>query len=289
MNEREKSQKYTYLNQLSTQALEGILRADGEQPDSVEPEMILYILEVIKERENGNSAEAAADTERAWAEFQKYYNTPDGVGKSLYPTKEPKRSSPGTASKRNHLKHHRFAMAAVLILMAVLMAMPVLGNNESLFQVIGRWTAEQIGFGSPAQPGDSSAPREYASPQEMLEAYNITESVLPTAFPEGFELTDFGASTISDFGVVSFKVYYKKGDAVISIDIIQHIGISEELNITYEKDTYPVQKYVYNDTSYYLFQNNGMSIAAYWINNLECSFGGDISMDELIEMIDSIR
>lgn len=74
--------------------------------------------------------EAAADTERAWMEFQQNYNTPESVGKSLYAA-EINHSTPEVIPKHNHLRvRTMIAVAAVIILIVIFMIPPVLGYEN---------------------------------------------------------------------------------------------------------------------------------------------------------------
>ena len=85
------SEKYAYLNRLSTEQLEELLRADIESPESGDVDVIFHILEVIEKREEEHPTGRLPDEDRAWAEFQQYYNIPEGEGRSLYPTAEESR------------------------------------------------------------------------------------------------------------------------------------------------------------------------------------------------------
>ena len=48
---------YSYLDQLSTQELEDLLQKDMETADGGDPDMVMYILEVIEKREGGSGAD----------------------------------------------------------------------------------------------------------------------------------------------------------------------------------------------------------------------------------------
>lgn len=74
-----------YLDRLSTEQLEDLLRADLASPDQNKEEVMLHILEVMERREKENPTGRLPDTERAWADFQRYYHIPEGEGRSLYP------------------------------------------------------------------------------------------------------------------------------------------------------------------------------------------------------------
>ena len=88
MAESNQTNKYAYLSRLSTKELEAILRADAESPNAVNDEAISYILEVIEQREHEHPSGSFSDSdlERCWKDFQTLYHTPEGEGRSLYPT-----------------------------------------------------------------------------------------------------------------------------------------------------------------------------------------------------------
>ena len=76
---------YSYLDQLSTQELEDLLQKDMETADGGDPDMVMYILEVIEKREGGADKEAATT---ALKDFFSTYATTEGEGLQLYPSGE---------------------------------------------------------------------------------------------------------------------------------------------------------------------------------------------------------
>lgn len=79
------SEKYAYLNRLSTEQLEELLRMDVEESKPGNEDVVFHILEVIEQRENEHPTGRIPDVDKAWAEFQEYYNVPEGADTSLYP------------------------------------------------------------------------------------------------------------------------------------------------------------------------------------------------------------
>ena len=77
--------KYAYLNRLSTEQLEELLRVDMEESKPGNEDVVFHILEVIEQRENEHPTGRIPDVDKAWAEFQEYYNVPEGADASLYP------------------------------------------------------------------------------------------------------------------------------------------------------------------------------------------------------------
>lgn len=91
-------EKYAYLNRLSTEQLEELLRMDMEMAEPGNEDVVFHILEVIEQREDEHPTGRIPDVDKAWAEFQEYYNIPEGVDASLYPCEtEPDASSENPA------------------------------------------------------------------------------------------------------------------------------------------------------------------------------------------------
>ena len=76
--------QFAYLDHLSTEELEDILRADMEVSEG-DTDLALYIMEVITKREDATSEESGNRTLKALQEFRAVYNTPEGAGQTLYP------------------------------------------------------------------------------------------------------------------------------------------------------------------------------------------------------------
>ena len=80
-------EKYAYLNRLSTEQLEELLRMDMEMAEPGNEDVVFHILEVIEQREDEHPTGRIPDVDKAWAEFHEYYNVPEGADDSLYPCK----------------------------------------------------------------------------------------------------------------------------------------------------------------------------------------------------------
>lgn len=68
-------QGYTKFDTMSTDKLEEILRLDAQLPEGETPDQdaILYIMEVLAQRERENKSENTPDVEAAWYSFNQYY------------------------------------------------------------------------------------------------------------------------------------------------------------------------------------------------------------------------
>lgn len=141
---------YSYLDQLSTQELEDLLQKDMETADGGDPDMVMYILEVIEKREGGADKEAATT---ALKDFFSTYATTEGEGLQLYPSGEAESIHvPLEPEKASHRKgSHKTILRKALLIAAALACAFVLaacsvGGFARFFQMVGKWTSEVFTF-----------------------------------------------------------------------------------------------------------------------------------------------
>lgn len=286
MGNVEKTKKYTHLDQLSTKQLEDILRADSELQEGSDPDMVLYIMEVIEKRENGRSLENRIDAERALNEFYELCNTSDGISQSLYPTgaddeNNLKRSEMPTSQTPNHHFLHRFLISVAAVAIITIFLVPPALGYETFYEMVGAWTDSTFQFVT-----KDNADNIASVWQEELNAYGIPDSVLPTKIPEGFELQDWKIKEQEISGDVEFSSLYLRDETFLTISAIRY---NRNESSTIEKDSVEVEEYSVGGITYYLFENLNNRIATWYIDNLECVISGDISIEELKMMINSIK
>lgn len=284
MGNAEKTNKYAHLEQFSTQQLEDILRADLELQEGGDPDMVLYILNVIEKRENGKSLESRVDAERALKKFHEFYHISEGVGQSLYPAdtnddKNGKRSAAPQTKKYHRLRRLLIPAAAAAIITLFLVP-PVLGY-ETFYEMVGTWTESTFKFINKDGADDIDTVW-----QEEMNTYGISASVLPTKIPKDFELTDWDIDEQELSGDIMFSAYYTKDEMYFVISVIRY---SKPMSSIIEKDETPVEEYMVDGQTYYLFKNLEDHVATWYVDGLECTLYGDISIDDLKMMIDSIK
>ena len=291
MAENDQNHKYAYLDQLSTAALQDILRADVESPESGDDEAIFYILEVMKQRARESPQNACPDLEKRWLEFQSVYNTPEGDGRSLYPggLPEPAPARPPKGARRTM---RRLLVAAFLVLLTVTLTVPAFGNM-SILEMIGQWTEEQFTFRPAAEvsdgiPGEASA-LESSTGEALrlaLREHGIYADVVPHWLPEGLELrngvqiVEFNYSRSFEFGA-----FYSDNSYYCVISITSHSD--DEFFSSYEKMAPSPKTYTVHGIQHYIFDNTETATVAWNVDRLECSIVTNYP-DELIKIIDSI-
>lgn len=261
---------------MTTEELEEILRLDAEAPEGAQSdtELILYILEVLASRRNaknitGNTAQAA------WESFQQNY-MPEEPQKSV-DTKQPA------------FWIRKLSAAAAVV--ALLIFIPITTSAltlEEVWDIFARWAKETFSFVS-GENTEVSEPmsddqREFTSLQEMLQKENCDPTIVPTWIPDGFvlEKIERGASPILEI----YTVLYLDGNKELRIQVQTHL--SEDIrNNEIEND--PIEIYAQNGIDYYIFKNEDQLFVTWMVESYECFISGDVSIDEVKTMIDSIR
>lgn len=287
MGNVEKNKRYAHLDQLSTQKLEDILRADLELQESGNSDMVLYIMEVIEKRENDKSLENRADAERALKEFHELYNTSDdSVGQSLYPantvgdTPLQHSETPTPQTKNRHFLRRLFISAAAAAIITIFLVPSALGY-ETFYEMVGSWTDSTFQFVK-----KDNADNIDVVWQEELNTYGILASVLPTKIPQDFVLQEWDIVEQEVSGDIEFVSFYLRDKTSLMISATRY---NQSKSAAIEKDTTEVEEYRVGGITYYLFENLSQRVAAWHVDNIECIISGDISIDEIKMMIDSIE
>lgn len=296
-----KNQKlYSYLDQLSTQELEALLQKDAETLDG-DPNMAMYIMEVMEKREGKLEGVDKEDTARAWEEFLSDYATPEGDGLQLYPSDDIDDKSVETVlevssqAKRRCLHIiRRLAAVAAMLVCAFLLTACSFGGIERFFRMMGSWTAEVFTFenkykGEISEEVSAAAivQPEAASFDGMVDAltaYGVSERVFPP-IPSGYELSTIEVFTLGEEKVL-FYARYENSDHYMVYQAILH---SEPGSMIFEKDDAKVVEYSHNGIAYYVYSNSNSRYVTWFNGNLECLIDSDLPKEKLLELIDSIQ
>lgn len=289
-------EKYAYLNRLSTAQLKDLLRADMEGVTSGNDEAVFHILEVIEERENKHPSGLVPDTEEAWAEFQQYYDVPEGADMSLYPCRAEddeapadRPTEPASRRRRPRRKLRRLiVVAAAVILLCGMVAAQASGFN--ILGMFGWWTDDVFHFGPAASDsgGDDTPVSENTRLlRDALASVGIEEDLAPTWFPKGFTGEEPKIATSNLNSAINFVLSNDSGNFV-SIDIV-HYSSSEQLeNAQFEKDAEETEIYSNGQQTFYIFSNIDTTTATWAEGLLMEQVSGNISKDEIKAIINSI-
>ena len=199
-----------------------------------------------------------------------------------------------TSSAFSEKKHFRrpflkiLPIAAALVLLFGSVSAQAFGFD--LFGALARWTAEIFHMSSdevphaaitlrPLAEGESA---NYASLQEAVEAFGITEPVVPTWVPERFELMNVTAANRE--GKIFICAEYVHEDEFLQIRYNEIVANS---NIV-EKGGGAVNLHSSGNIQHYLVSDLGRTKAVWQNGILDSRIAGNVTEEEMIQMIDSV-
>lgn len=277
-----------YLEQLSTEQLENILRADLASEDQENDEAVFHILEVLEKREKENPSGRLPDVDQSWQEFQKYYNIPEGEGQSLYPIRnnqEKRSASVPTKTRRVFRPRKILVVAAVLILMFGGM-LTAQAAGVDVFGAIGRWTEEKFHF--EIAPTSANGTTDYTF-REVSTERGFSKNLIPTWYPEGFEAFEPEDNSIEDYVNSVYCQYINKEENRSYLAMVsQYYDPSSIESTVYEKDETEVEIYEHDGKNFYIMSNLDSETATWSDGTFKIDIVGQLTVDEIKQIIDSI-
>ena len=269
-NQNRGSIEFVKYDSMETEVLEEILRLDAEMPEGQESDTdkILYIMEVLAERNRNNSHTGKTALEAYESFKQNYLSETDD-------------NSVPMKTKRGCPRWVRSLTAAAAVL-AILIAGSVTAKAFGLdiWKAVVQWTQETFHFGNSNVDSD----RDYASLQEALEQGGISIPLAPTWIPDGYKLEAIRAEITPIKKRYTAK--YTDGDQTLRITVQDHL---DGKPVYVEQSDGLVEEYIASGITYYLFENNERTQAVWIVDSYECGVAGKVTIEELKQMINSIE
>lgn len=310
MAKRNSCEKYGYLDRLSTDQLEELLRADFESDEHSDVDVIFHILEVIEKRERTHPTGRLPDTKLAWEEFQQYYNIPEGEGVQLYPYEQGTEAKASAVSVTRQvlgtssIPHaHRalwnvlVASIAIFLFFGGMVVAQAAGYD--VFGAIGQWTEETFHFASTGDAEEAYANRNsenlanaessqyHLILKETLQKHGIIAEIAPSWYPDDVSLLNSEVFT-NEFSKTILFSFSNDYDKLFYVDITIYQSISDLNMSTFEKDSTPVDQYTSGGKTFYILSNDDTLTATWASETLVETIAGNLSLTELKSMIDSI-
>lgn len=267
-------------NSMTKEELEEILRRDAEGSAEAElsAEELLYLTEVLSSMENGQN-KTGKTAQEAWESFEKYYMPVEeetGVAES-----------PKTQKKQRRWPRRLVAAAAAIVLVIFI---PLTANAlswEKMWHTIARWANGTFFFGStenvnPDQP-DEAYQEVYFSLQDALRKSGLDASFVPTYIPPGFSLEEI-EKDVNPMQQICLATYVN-GEKYLRIRVCNYLEADPEY---VEVDEDILEIYSAGGVDYYVFNNMDEMHAIWTKDSYQYYISGDISIDEVKDMIDSI-
>ncbi|MPM14579.1 hypothetical protein SDC9_60943 [bioreactor metagenome] len=298
-----KSDQYQFLQQMSTEKLKSIVRADfesGDSDDAANDEFITRVMEVIAQREEEDPSAPHFDVEAGWKDFQENYclteeksihaNSDNKKNKLVHKHKNEEQADL-KAPQPKRAGHRFLRVLAVAAAIICLCAVTASAFEINIFKMFAQWTQEIFQFHTEEV---SSQGAEYASGTMLdtsqtlegaLTEAGITQPVSPKWIPEGFVFS--GMKAYVDIAEPMYTALYE--DETTDHTIIVSVNVHQKPQASVqEKDDSQVTVYTAGGIDHYIMENNDVLTATWFADNLECSIMGEISESEMEAMINSI-
>lgn len=279
MSEMDKHEDFSRYDCMTTEELQEILHQSahnelGTEPDTQE---LYKIMEVLSVRRQDSDQPDFRSDEEAYADFCEYYMP-----------KEKEEARPKEAKRPNRTLKTVAAVLAVVLILAVGTTVTVKAFRIDILSKIASWTKDIFQFSDSSQGEIPTEPEmennlELKSLQDALAKENITEKLVPTWLPAGYAKYDL--SVVSTPRVVRINAIYKNVDEKLIISIRQTIGTPAN---QVEKSDDLLEVHTAKGIDYYIFTNNENLQAKWSVGEFECIIGGNITLDEMKEIINSI-
>lgn len=295
MFENRKGMSRADLEQMSTDSLEKLLLDDFDSPEHKETDIddLYMVAQVLAEREPLRRSHV----DRAWERFQKNYlpfvKMADEEGVS---------PSSDDAQVRRHTPLRRWPVraalaAAVLCALMLCVSVAAAANGYDFLKLLAQWSDEQVWLNpdriEPVAEDDihiPEEPKEYANIQEALEDYGFYRPVVPQWLPDGYVQEELITADLAGTQLI-FHVLYKRGEdsLVFQVNIyLDYEGRDHGSSGNFQKDEGDPIPYEAGGITHLLAMNAGRPVALWADGPAECALSGNMTMDELKQMIDSI-
>lgn len=260
----------TALESLSTQQLEEMLQDDLNR-DKPNSQNIRLALQILQEREKDDLVQPGPEAEAAWERYLERIEEP---------------VSEGPAGSRWVLRIA--SAAAVLILLLALL--PQEASARNFFERLISWTDSVFALVKPEDAGNMAG--EYVFRTEnpgLQQVYDtvtelgVTQPVVPTWLPEGFELTECKVTDNPKKKSVTAFFSDSTGEVRFEISIY-----SDTITSEYSKDENDVADIEAGGVTHSVTRNNNRWIAVWYRDNCECSIFVDCHEDVFMKILRSI-
>lgn len=255
------------LERLSTPELDAMLRAELEK-EPPDEHAVRLILKVLREREADYPVETNEQIDKAWREYEK-------------------KTAPSQPAFRTQLLK---AAAILLVCGLLLFTLPQEASAGSFFDRITAWTESIFELFSPSDSG--KVQKEYVFQTDhpgLQELYDtvtelgVTVPVVPMWLDEGYELAYCKTSSTPTTTKVTASFRCGNKEVMYELNIY-----SQNISSEYHKDEPSANKYESNSVIHNVFRNEGLWMAVWTRDNIECFLTVDCQEDTLHQILDSI-
>jgi hypothetical protein len=282
------------LVDIPTETIEQLIR-ETPLDDSLD---INYLRALLKELSRRPETEPV-DVNAAWKWFQQILRE-EGLsdGADAKPDAEPQvqaKTTPRTSRFRPREFLRRTAAAAMFaVILLIANAAVASAFHMNILRTVISFTDELLTrtiAPSEYTPDVPYIPSGAAVPgksilQTALDEMGVTQAQAPEWLPEGFEFNLLESSDTRTGETVS--ALYKNGEKMIALTFTLYSQIPEGLAVSHQKSEGEPLEYGHGGNIHYIFKNLDKTAATWLDGTCDCYIQGDISVDEMKLIINSM-
>lgn len=194
-------------------------------------------------------------------------------------------------------KHVLLRIAAAVMCLLIVGGVAASALQLDLLSIFKSWTEElfQVRYSESPDPSEvtpSSAVNETAlvacvTASEAFTVLGISQPLLPTQIPSEFSSVDFKVSVRSD-RITIYEYYEDAKGSNFSIVIYVYTQLPSGESSWYQKDDIEIDPFTSGGIEHHIMSNLGATTAVWTVENCECAITGNLNIDVLKAMIDSI-
>ena len=257
------------LERMETQQLDAMLLEELRK-DSPNGELIRMIGRILKARDRELVPEIDDNIRQAWEQYQR----------KAQPIKKKPKGLNSILVK---------AASLILVLLTFMALVPQKAEASNFFQRIIAWTEDVFSFIKPSEEAVQETYVFHTDNPGLKEVYDkvtelgITEPVVPTWLPEGYELETCTVNTTQKNTFLGFSFHDGSTEMLFCLNIY-----SDNITSKYYKDEEIVFEMEMHGTKHTILQNTDFLTAVWVKDNIECAIGVDCPEDTLIQILESI-
>lgn len=286
-----KDQEYSKYDNMSTEALDEILRQDFLLSDDADSDVdaILYISQIIVEREKATPTGRFddIDVDAAWESFKQNHLLSDGdvIDENTKTCPEAPISAPRKSKRIRLLRIALIAAALTILFVTAAYAVTVLGW-------LPIWNDEHFTFAQTEETSNAVESLSYTdvkqsfdSMTDALAAHNAPSSIVPTRIPDGYVEIEFDYTFVPN-AYTSFSSIYYNGENYIKFKYSLYNSTNGQH--FFPKENYEPDIHIVDEISHYIFENIDSYTAVWQNDDFECVFSGFPTREDLIDTINSM-
>ncbi len=244
---------------------------DAMTEDSYDPELLDTYLDTLDEKA---PMPEIPNTKASYAQFRK---------KLVSAIPEQERPTSAHTVRRRPLRRVFVTIAAAMGVIFTLM-IGAQATGIDVFGNLARWSDELFWMIPSSNEGTSEY---YQVFQEALEAQELPVELAPSWYPDGFVAGE-PECWDNEFSTTAYLTFNNDEDGRSFSFSVDRYKSPEWAAWPYEKDENPVETYVSHERTFYIFSNVKAMIAVCQDDQVRISLVGNLSVEEIKGIIDSI-